>query len=237
MKVVCNGVGKVGLNSWVENFKDELGSKEYEPMSAADEMALCIAYKNGDQKAKDSLIKSNLRYVVKMAEKYKHCTSDYADIIANGNLGLCEAVERYDYKKGVRLLTYASPYVFKYIMESLEKSFNYEDNFSSFDVYSRCDEDDNGCYILNTIPCDVAVEEDREAEELCKVLNLAIVNLLDEREAFIVKAQYGIGCEKMAVKDIALKLNITEERVRQIKQGAFKRMRENRSLVELRTAC
>ena len=71
MKVVCNGVGKVGLNSWVENFKDELGSKEFEPMSAADEMALCIAYKNGDQKAKDSLIKSNLRYVVKMAEKYK----------------------------------------------------------------------------------------------------------------------------------------------------------------------
>lgn len=58
--------------------------------------------------AKEKLTVSNLRLVVNFAAKYAKLRSDLPDVIQNGNLGLLEAVEKYDYTLGHRFSTYAS---------------------------------------------------------------------------------------------------------------------------------
>lgn len=60
------------------------------------------------ERAKESLIKSNLKLVVKIAEKYKAEGLNLLDLISEGNIGLIEGIERYDINRGTKLSTYVS---------------------------------------------------------------------------------------------------------------------------------
>lgn len=60
------------------------------------------------EKSKEKLIKSNLKLVVKIAEKYKAEGLNLLDLISEGNIGLIEGIERYDIDKGTKLSTYVS---------------------------------------------------------------------------------------------------------------------------------
>ena len=59
-------------------------------------------------RARDEMIKANLRLVVSIAKKYLHRGLSFSDLIQEGNLGLMKAVTRYDYTTGYRLSTFAS---------------------------------------------------------------------------------------------------------------------------------
>ncbi|MEO6760960.1 MAG: sigma-70 family RNA polymerase sigma factor [Candidatus Saccharimonadales bacterium] len=60
------------------------------------------------QRARDSMIKSNLRLVVNLAKRYTGRGTELLDLIQDGNLGLMRAVGMYDYKKGYKFSTYAT---------------------------------------------------------------------------------------------------------------------------------
>ena len=58
--------------------------------------------------ARDEMVRANLRLVISMARKYRHRTSlDLLDLIQEGNMGLMHAVEKFNYRRGVKLSTYA----------------------------------------------------------------------------------------------------------------------------------
>lgn len=63
--------------------------------------------KRSDRKSWDLFIRSNLRYVVSVANRYKGCGVSMADLIHEGNIGLIEAAKRFDPERGVRFITYA----------------------------------------------------------------------------------------------------------------------------------
>jgi len=73
----------------------------------------------GDDKARDKLVESNLRLVVKIARQF--VTPDVAliDLIQEGNLGLIRAAQKYDYNRNVRFSTYASWWIKQSITRSL----------------------------------------------------------------------------------------------------------------------
>jgi RNA polymerase primary sigma factor len=77
----------------------------------------------GDEQAKAILAKSNLRFVVNVAKKYKNQGLPLADLIAEGNLGLLNAIDHYDVTKGYHFISYAVWWIRQAILKSIcEKS-------------------------------------------------------------------------------------------------------------------
>jgi RNA polymerase primary sigma factor len=76
----------------------------------------------GDKKARELLIKSNLRYVVAVAKKYQGNGLPLMDLIAEGNIGLINAVEKYDADKGFRFTTHALWWIKQAMLRELQKT-------------------------------------------------------------------------------------------------------------------
>lgn len=82
-------------------------SKNSVLLSKEEEYDIAIAAYNGDLKARQRMIQSNLRLVINIAKRYQNTSLSLVDIIQEGNTGLIHAVEKFDATKGFRFSTYA----------------------------------------------------------------------------------------------------------------------------------
>jgi RNA polymerase primary sigma factor len=83
------------------------------------EVELAARIKKGDKKARELMIKANLRLVVKIARDYEGIGLPLLDLISEGNIGLMKAVERFDPSKGGKLSTYGSWWIKQAIKRAL----------------------------------------------------------------------------------------------------------------------
>ena len=83
------------------------------------EIELAARIKKGDKKAREQMIKANLRLVVKIARDYEGIGLPLLDLISEGNIGLMKAVERFDPAKGGKLSTYGSWWIKQSIKRAL----------------------------------------------------------------------------------------------------------------------
>ncbi len=83
------------------------------------EIELAAKIKKGDKKARELMIKANLRLVVKIAHDYEGFGLPLLDLISEGNIGLMKAVERFDPAKGGKLSTYGSWWIKQSIKRAL----------------------------------------------------------------------------------------------------------------------
>ncbi len=77
-------------------------------LTPQEEIQLAARIKKGDKKARELMIKANLRLVVKIARGYEGCGMPLLDLISEGNVGLMRAVELFDPAKGAKLSTYST---------------------------------------------------------------------------------------------------------------------------------
>jgi RNA polymerase primary sigma factor len=88
-------------------------------LTPQEEIELAARIKKGDKKAREQMIKANLRLVVKIARDYDGIGLPLLDLISEGNIGLMKAVERFDPKKGGKLSTYGSWWIKQSIKRAL----------------------------------------------------------------------------------------------------------------------
>ncbi len=88
-------------------------------LTPREEIELAAKIKKGDKKARELMIKANLRLVVKIARDYEGIGLPLLDLISEGNIGLMKAVERFDPKKGGKLSTYGSWWIKQSIKRAL----------------------------------------------------------------------------------------------------------------------
>lgn len=91
----------------------------YPLITQAEEIALARRIHAGDQDALDTLVRSNLRFVVSVAKKYQNQGVSLADLINEGNLGLIRAAHKFDETKGIKFISYAVWWIRQGILQAL----------------------------------------------------------------------------------------------------------------------
>ena len=124
IEVYANKKGIEIEDSEDETFSDDLiemylnDIRDLNPLSQEEVIDLCYKIKNGDKKARNKFIEHNLKLVIKFGKRYFSDSSNILDVIQDGNMGLIEAVKRYDISKGYRFSTYARWWILQSILSN-----------------------------------------------------------------------------------------------------------------------
>jgi RNA polymerase sigma-32 factor len=85
---------------------------------------LAVRYRSGDRVAGTRLVEANLRFVLSVARQYKRYGLRMADLVAEGNVGLATALEKFDPEKGTRFVTYAAYWIRAYVLNFVIRSWS-----------------------------------------------------------------------------------------------------------------
>jgi RNA polymerase primary sigma factor len=105
------------IDSSMRIYLSEIGKVDL--LTPEQEVELAERIQKGDEEARSLMIRANLRLVVKIAHDYANLGLPLLDLIAEGNVGLMTAVERFDPAKGAKLSTYAAWWIKQSIKRAL----------------------------------------------------------------------------------------------------------------------
>lgn len=198
--------------------------KDSKPLTRQQEKELSERIKNGDEDSVMKLVNANLKFVVKIARNYKNSGVSMSDLVSEGNLGLVLAARKFDGSKNVKFITYAVWWIRNSIQECIQRCQSRESNTLEYvfenetdDLYSSESENIN-----DKFEADMSVIQDKRncIEEM--------LGCLHEREVKILTLYYGLYDNKeFTLDEIGNEMNITTERVRQIKDKALVKLKVN----------
>ena len=115
-----NNRPEIGNKRSLELYLNEI--KNYEPLEPKEEISLARDAKKGDLKSINKLITHNLRFVVAVAKNFQGQGLPFEDLINEGNLGLMNAVGKYDESRGFRFISYAVWWITQGIRQAIQKT-------------------------------------------------------------------------------------------------------------------
>lgn len=204
------------------------------------------------------LLEGNLRFVITVSKQYQNQGLDLSDLIAEGNYGLMKAIDNFDWTKGLRFISYAVWWVRQSILQSLNENARtirlpvnvvqelhrakkeldsvgvaLPDKFATLPYTINLDnplneEGDTLLDILNNPNAELA-DAGLSTEDTLKMKLLEMLNVLDNRERIIIEDYYGLSGNTRTLEDIGGDFSLTKERVRQIKEKALRKLRNETS--------
>jgi RNA polymerase primary sigma factor len=206
------------------------------------------------------LLEGNLRFVITVAKQYQNQGLDFPDLIAEGNLGLMKAIQNFDWSKNLRFISYAVWWVKQSILQSLNDNARtirlpvnvvqdlhrakkaiesnggkLEDKFqnlpSMVDLDMNINED--GDTLVDIIVNEGAdmPDESFNSGDMLKIKLLSLLHILDDREKSIIEDYFGLSGTPRTLEDIGGDFSLTKERVRQIKEKALRKLRNESSVL------
>jgi RNA polymerase primary sigma factor len=219
------------IDECVENYFKNL--KQFKPLKKEEERKLIEAYKlRNDISARNKLIEHNLKYACQLANTYRNKGLSFSDLISEANNGLIDAIEKYDIKQDVKLISYSKWWIIQRMQAALERENKLpretleiessEESFYNDEMY-----DENSCLDYE--------DNDFDYNEIVnnKYLIERITSQISDREKDIVYRYYGINQnERYTLEEIGKEYKLTKERVRQIIDKAMTKMRSEALLID-----
>jgi len=210
------------------------------------------------QKIYQEILEGNLRFVITVAKNYQNQGVDFSDLVAEGNIGLMKAIQNFDWSKNLRFISYAVWWIRQSILQSLNEhsrtiripvnviqdlykekkrsekdGSKIDDKFANLphtiNLETEINEDGDTLIDLIENPNSLKPDESFNNGQQLKDGLFSIMNILDERERQIVEDYYGISGTPRTLEDIGKDFNLTKERVRQIKEKALRKLRNESS--------
>ena len=113
---------KVHLNEEIRTYMQEVAI--HDVLTREQEIELFQRLEAGDAKARAEIVAANLRFVIKMAIPYAGRGMSVGDLIQEGNIGLLEVVDKFDWRRGFRFSTYAAFWIRQAIQLAVRKHAN-----------------------------------------------------------------------------------------------------------------
>lgn len=101
--------------------KQYLRNIKHNPLTVKDETRLLKQAHKGNFDARDALVEANQRFVIRMAFNFRNQGLPFIDLLQEGNLGLMEAIDRFDFSKNCRLISYAAWWIRLYMQRAIEQ--------------------------------------------------------------------------------------------------------------------
>lgn len=108
-----------GMSSLLDLYLGDLS--RYPLLSPDEEETIARLAQTGDQGALDTLVRSNLRFVISVAKRYQNRGLSFSDLIQEGNVGLITAAGKFDPDHGVKFISYAVWWIRQSILAALAK--------------------------------------------------------------------------------------------------------------------
>jgi RNA polymerase primary sigma factor len=212
------------------------------------------------KKIHKELLEGNLRFVITVAKQYQNQGLDFPDLIAEGNLGLMKAIDNFDWSKKLRFISYAVWWVRQSILQSLNENARtirlpvnvvqdlqrakkelerggaeLSDKFANLPYTINLDkplneEGDTLVDILNNPNAELP-DAGLSSEDTLKDKLISMLDVLDDREKTIIQDYFGLSGSTRTLEDIGGDFNLTKERVRQIKEKALRKLRNDSSIL------
>ena len=206
------------------------------------------------KKIHKELLEGNLRFVITVAKQYQNQGLDFPDLIAEGNFGLMKAIENFDWSKKLRFISYAVWWVRQSILQSLNENARtirlpvnvvqdlqrakkelerggaeLSDKFANLPYTINLDkplneEGDTLVDILNNPNAELP-DAGLSTEDTLKDKLISMLDVLDDREKIIIQDYFGLSGSTRTLEDIGNDFTLTKERVRQIKEKALRKLR------------
>ena len=202
------------------------------PLSKEKEAEYILKAEQGDEEAKEILIKHNLRLVAHIAKKYSNY-GDNDELISVGSIGLKKAVNSFNHTKGTQLATYASRCIENEILMTMRVTKKHRSNVSLNEPVG-VDRDGNELTIMDVLAEAGSVIDDVESNILMERLLEITGKCLNEREYEIIRLRYGLGgAPALTQREVAAKFGISRSYVSRIEKHALGKIKANIDAEEL----
>lgn len=199
------------------------------PLSKEEEERCLLLARQGNARARDKLVRHNMRLVAHVVKKYAGA-AETDDMISVGSIGLIKAIDTYEPSRGTRLATYTARCIENEILMFIRAGKKHKSNVSLSDPVGT-DKDGNELTIMDLL----FEKEDKvfgsvEQSLMQEKFLAAVKRLLDERETTVMCLRYALaGGVPMPQREVARRLKISRSYVSRIEKRALEKLREGLS--------